>query len=224
MKSVAMSGSLRANVGKKDAKELRRSGMVPCVLYGGQEQVMFSVDERAFKNLVYTPEVATVDLDLGGGKKHSAILREIQLHPVTDRIIHADFLEVVTGKLVTMDLPVKFEGTSPGVRAGGKLLRKLRKLSVRGPLEKLPASIAINVEKMEIGDTIRVEDMKMDGLEFLDTPSVTIVTVRVTRNVAEEEAKPAAATAAAPAAAGAPAAGAPAAGAKPAAKPAEKKK
>src|ERR1051326_8368750 len=124
MKSVTMSGSPRANVGKKDASGLRREGKVPCVLYGGPEQVTFAVDERAFKNLVYTPEVHTVEIDLGG-KKHNAILKELQLHPVTDKIIHADFLEIIPGKAVTMELPLKFEGTAPGVRAGGKLLRKM---------------------------------------------------------------------------------------------------
>lgn len=215
MKSVAMSGSRRANVGKKGANELRRSGMVPCVLYGGEEQVMFAVDQRAFKHLVYTPDVNTVELDLDG-KQHKAILKEIQLHPVTDRIIHADFLEVVSGKPVTVELPVKFTGTPIGVRNGGKLLRKMRKLSVRGPIEKMPQDITLNVEKMEIGDSIRVADMKFEGLSFLNGENMTIVAVRVTRNVVEEEAKPAA-TAAAPAA-GATAAAAPAAGAaKPAA-------
>jgi large subunit ribosomal protein L25 len=199
MKSVAISGSPRANVGKKDAKALRVKGQVPCVLYGGKEQVRFSVDERVFKNLYYTPEVNTVEIDLGG-TKHTGVLKEVQLHPVTDRILHADFLEVVAGKPVTVSLPVKLEGNATGVRAGGKLIRKMRKLSVRGPIEKMPDAITIDVTNLEIGAAIRVEDMNIDGLTFLDSPNGTIVTVRVTRNVVEEAA-PAAAPAAAKAAA-----------------------
>ncbi|HLG02153.1 MAG TPA: 50S ribosomal protein L25 [Bacteroidia bacterium] len=226
MKSVAMSGSLRANVGKKDASELRRKGMVPCVLYGGTEQVMFAVDERAFKGLVYTSEANSVDLDVDG-KKHKAILKEIQLHPVTDRIIHADFLEVLSGKDVTVQLPVKFEGSPEGVRAGGRLVRKMRKLEVSGPIDTMPEHITINVESMKIGDSVRVEDMKREGLTFLDKPNTTIVAVKVTRVIIEEPKPGVVTTAAAPAAGTTPAAATPApAGEKkaPAAKPAEKKK
>jgi len=219
MKSVAMSGSLRANVGKKDAKALRVKGLVPCVLYGGTEQVMFAVDQRAFKHLVYTPEVATVDLDIDG-KPHKAILKDIQMHPVTDSIIHADFLELVTGKTVTMNIPVKFEGTAVGVRDGGKLLRKMRKVTLNGPIEKMPQAVTINVADMKIGDTVRVGDMKLDNLSFLDKPNMTIVAVRVTRNVVEEVKPAAAATAAATPAAGATAGAAAPAAAADAKKPA----
>lgn len=215
MKTVAISGSIRSNVGKKDAKALRVSGLVPCILYGGTEQVSFAVPERDFKSLVYTPDVHVVELSLDG-KNYNAVMKELQLHPVTDKIMHVDFLEVVTGKAVTMALPVKFEGTAPGVRSGGKLIRKMRKITVRGPVEKIPEAITLDVSKLEIGDAIRVSDVTVDGLTLLDIPNNTVVTVRVTRNVVEE-AKPGA-TAAAPAAA---AKAAPAADAK---KPAEKKK
>ena len=213
MKSVAISGSSRTNVGKKDAKGLRTTGMVPCVLYGGSEQVIFAVAERDFKPLVYTPDVHIVELTVDG-KKHNAIMKELQLHPVTDKILHVDFLEVVAGKSVTIELPVRFDGTAPGVRNGGKLIRKLRKIAVRGPVEKLPDALTIDVSKMEIGDTVRVADVTIDGLTLLDKPNITIVTVRVTRNVVEDESSKS--SAAAPAAAGAPAADAK--------KPAEKKK
>src|ERR1044072_3341768 len=144
-------------------------------------------------------------------------MKELQLHPVTDKILHVDFLEVAAGKSVTFELPVKFEGTAPGVRNGGKLLRKMRKIAVRGPVEKFPDALTIDVSKMEIGDVIRVGDVKIDGLTLLHEPNITIVAVRVTRNVVEDEQKPAATAAAAPAAGAA----APAADAK---KPAEKKK
>jgi large subunit ribosomal protein L25 len=213
MKSVAISGSIRSNVGKKDAKALRVSGLVPCILYGGTEQVSFAVEERAFKPLVYTPDVHVVELDLGG-KSYKAVMKELQLHPVTDKILHVDFLEVISGKAVTMALPVKFEGTAPGVRAGGKLIRKMRKISVRGPVDQIPEAITVDVSKLEIGAAIRVVDITVPGLALLDKPNNTVVTVRITRNVVDESA---AATTAAPAAGAA----APAADAK---KAPEKKK
>lgn len=202
MKSVSMSGSLRANVGKKDAKQLRNSGQVPCVLYGGEKQVTFSVDERAFTPLVFTPEVHTVDLDLDG-QKFQAILQELQTHPVTDKIIHADFVQLIPGKSVTMNIPIKTVGNSAGVKAGGKLLKKLRKVAVRGPIEKMPEHITIDIENLNIGGAVLVRDLSYDGLTFLTPGNSTIVTVQVTRNVVEE---PSAAAAAKPAAAAAPAA------------------
>ena len=223
-----MSGSLRANVGKKDANALRRDGKVPCVLYGGPEQVRFAVDERQFKHLVFTPEAHSVEIDLNG-KKHNAILKELQQHPVTDRILHADFIEVLPGKPVTVALPVKTTGGIPaGVKAGGNLQRKLRKMNVRGPIEKMPAAIELNVEKLELGQSIRVSDIKIDGLTFLDKPNMTVVSVKFTRHV-EEEVKTAAATTAAPAAGttaatATPAAAAPAADAKKPAADDKKKK
>ena len=210
MKSVAMSGSPRANVGKKDANGLRRTGQIPCILYGGTEQIKFTMAERSFKPLVYTPDVHIVELDLDG-KKYKAIMKELQLHPVTDKILHVDFLEILPGKAVTIELPVIFDGSAPGVKNGGKLLRKMRKIVTRGPIEKFPDALRIDVSKMEIGDSVRVGDVKIDGLKFLHQPNITIVAVRVTRNVVEEEVAKPVTTAAATPAAGAPAAGAPAA-------------
>lgn len=198
MKSVSMSGSLRANVGKKDAKQIRINGQVPCVLYGGEKQVTFSVDERAFTPLVFTPEVHTVDLDLDG-QKFQAILQELQTHPVTDKIIHADFVQLIPGKSVTMNLPIKTVGNSAGVKAGGKLIKKLRKVSVRGPIEKMPENITVDIENLGIGQAVLVRDLSQDGLTFLTPGNSTIVTVQVTRNVVEEPAA-AAKAAAAPAA------------------------
>ncbi len=211
-----MSGSSRTSVGKKDAKQLRSQGKVPCVLYGGTEQVSFSVDEKQFKPLVYTPEVHTVELDVNG-TKYKAILQDLQTHPVTDKIIHADFVQIVPGKSVTLSLPVKTTGTAPGVKEGGKLLKKLRRVNVKGPIEKIPESITIEIGSMNIGDTVRVSDMNIEGLTFLNPENATIVTCQVTRNVVEEPtaakvAAPAAGATAAPAAgAAAPAAAAPAA-------------
>ena len=194
MKTVSISGSPRANVGKKDARALRREGNVPCVLYGGKEQVTFFVPERSFVKLVYSPDVHLVDLDLSG-KKVNAILKEIQYHPINDKITHVDFLEVIPGKAVTVKLPVKCQGTPAGVREGGKLQIKQRYVEVRGAIEKMPEALNLDVTNMVLGDTIKISDLKYDGLTFLASPSVTIIAVRITRNVVEEVAPVVATTA-----------------------------
>jgi large subunit ribosomal protein L25 len=218
MKSVSISGSPRANVGKKDAKALRSGNLVPCVLYGGKEQVHFSVTEPQFKQLIYTPDVHTVDLTIAD-KKYNAILQEAQFHKITDNLLHVDFLELVPNKPVVMNIPVRTKGVSPGVRNGGKLVQKLKSIKAKGLIEKMPDEIAVNIDKLEIGDGVRVSDINVDGLTFLNAPNVTIVGVQITRAVAAET--PAAG---APAAAGkaAPAAAAPAAAAGKAATPAKK--
>ncbi|OFY83630.1 MAG: 50S ribosomal protein L25/general stress protein Ctc [Bacteroidetes bacterium RIFCSPLOWO2_12_FULL_35_15] len=211
MKSVSISGSPRANVGKTDAKALRVSKHVPCVLYGGKEQVHFSVLSADFKNLIYTPDVNTVNLDIAG-KKYHAIVQETQYHKLTDHLLHVDFLEIQPNKAVVMSLPVKTSGTSPGVRNGGKLVKKSKTLRVKGLVEKMPDAIIIPIDKMEIGNSVRVSDLKIEGLTILNAQNITVVAVEVTR-AAVEEAPKATTAAAAPAAAAkaaAPAAKAPA--------------
>ena len=202
MKSVSISGSPRVNVGKTDATALRNAKKVPCVLYGGKEQVHFSVLEADFKDLIYTPSVNTVNLDIAG-KKYNAILQEAQFHTVKDHLLHVDFLEIVPGKPVTMNIPVKTTGTSPGVRNGGKLNKKLKTLRVKGLVEKMPDTIDIAINTLEIGQGVRVGDIKVDGLTFLNAENITVVSVQVTRAAVEEPkvAAPVAAAAAAPAAA-----------------------
>ncbi|MCX6295016.1 MAG: 50S ribosomal protein L25/general stress protein Ctc [Bacteroidetes bacterium] len=210
MKSVSISGSPRANVGKADATILRNAKKVPCVLYGGKEQVHFAVLAADFKDLIYTPHANTVDLDIAG-KKYKAILQEAQFHTVKDSLLHVDFLEIVAGKPVTMNIPVKTTGTSPGVRNGGKLNKKLKTLKAKGLVEKMPDTIDIAIDTLEIGQGVRVSDIKIPGITFLNASNVTVVSVQTTR-AAVEEPKAAVAT---PAAAAKPAA---AAAAKPAAK------
>lgn len=198
MKTVSISGSSRSNVGKKGAKALRDAKAVPCVLYGGKEQVHFSVLESDFKKLIYTPAVHIVDLDVEG-KKFSTILQETQFHPLSDRLLHADFLEVVPGKEITMDLPVKTSGTSPGVRNGGRLIKKMKTVKARGLVDKMPDEITIAIDAMEIGDATRVEDIKIPGLTLLSAPKnslVAVATTRVAVATPEEEAAAAATPAA----------------------------
>jgi large subunit ribosomal protein L25 len=191
MKSVSMSGALRAHVGKKDAKKQRREEKVPCVLYGGKEQIHFTVDVADFKKIIFTPEVFLIKLSIDG-KNVDAILQDVQYHPVTDSILHADFLEVITGKPVVVGIPIEFEGVAPGILKGGRLVKKVRKLKVKGLIEEMPDKIKISINKLDIGDSVRVRDIKFGNLEFLDTPNAEIVGVKTARTVvtaAEEEAE-----------------------------------
>ena len=201
MKTVSLSGSPRVDVGKKDATALRNEGNVPCVIYGGKEQVHFFTSEKNFKDIVYTPEVSQIEIDIAG-KKYKTILQETQFHKIGDQLIHADFLELVPGKQVVMNIPVKTEGVSVGVKDGGKLNIKLRKLRVKGLPESLPAHVSINIEKLAIGKTVTVGDIVVKNCELLNAKNVTVVAVETTRAVAAEAAatpaaaKPAAAAAA----------------------------
>lgn len=182
MKSVQLSGSLRANVGKTDATALRANGMVPCVIYGGGEQIHFSADTRHFKSIIFTPETNLVEVTVDG-KTYKTVLQEAQYHKINDRLIHADFLLVNEDKPVIVQLPVKTIGTSEGVRAGGKLTVKLRKVKVRGLISKLPESIDLNIEKLAIGKSISAGDINIEGITLLHPKNISIVSVDTTRNV-----------------------------------------
>ena len=173
MKVVSMSGSLREGVGKKDAKRLRREGMVPCVIYGGEKQLCFHASEISFKDLVYTPEVCLVRLELDG-KQYDAMLQDIQYHPVNERILHADFLQIFPDKPVKIAVPIKLTGNSPGVIKGGKLQIKLRKLLIQALPADLPDNIEVSISKLNIGDSIKVGQLSGEKLSFLD-PEVSVV-------------------------------------------------
>lgn len=195
MKTVSLSGSLRANVGKVDATSLRAKGMVPCVIYGGKDQTHFYADYRAFKDIIYTPDTNLVEINLEGGKKFRAVLQEAQYHKINDKLIHCDFLEVTDDKPVIVQIPVKAIGQAEGVKDGGKMSIKMRKLKVKGLISKLPARIELNVEKLTIGKAISVEDIKIDGLTILHPKNISVITVNVTRAVVEETPVAAATTA-----------------------------
>lgn len=186
MKVVSLSGSLRASVGSVNATALRNEGKVPCVIYGGKEQIHFSALEKDFKTIIFTPDACQIEVNIDG-KKYRTILQETQFHRLTDRLIHADFLEIVDGKPLTMQIPVKTVGTSEGVRAGGKLTIKLRKLKVRGLANKLPDTIDINIEKLAIGKSVTVGEINIDGVELLNAKNVSVVSVNTTRAVAQAE-------------------------------------
>jgi large subunit ribosomal protein L25 len=185
MKTVSLSGSLRENVGKKDARKNRRAGKVPCVLYGGKEQLHFVVDEKPLKKIVFTPEVYIITLNVDG-KVHDTILQDAQYHPVTDNFLHVDFLEILPDKQVTIAVPVKAEGTPTGVLKGGRFINKMRKLKIKAMTKDLPDFIPINTDDLDIGDSVKVMNIKMDNITFLDSPNSVIVGVRTARAVVEE--------------------------------------
>ena len=198
MKSFELSGTKRDGLTKQDTKKLRDAGMVPCVIYGGEENVHFSAPILSFRHLVYSPEVFTVKINVDG-KTRNAIMQEIQFHPISDKLLHIDFIEIHDDKKVVMDVPVKIAGTSEGQRQGGKLLSKVRKLKIKALPAHLPDAIDIDVTPLNIGQSVRVADLKVKGVEFLDSANNIIVGIRTTRNVVETPAE--AAKAAAPAAA-----------------------
>lgn len=180
MKKVSLSGSSRANVGKKDAKAVRRQGLVPCVVYGLGNQSYFNVDEVAIRKVVYTPEVFQYELDIDGNKVN-AIMKDIQFHPVTDKVIHVDFLEVAPGKEIKLAIPLRMVGQSPGVRSGGRLAVLYRTIKAKGPAEKFPEAIDVDISGLEIGDKIRVSDLSPDGLVFMAPGTDVIVGVKTSR-------------------------------------------
>lgn len=185
MKSVQLSGSLRANVGKVNAKAVREKGNVPCVIYGGKEQIHFEADIRAFKPVIFTPNAHIVEIDLGG-KVYKTVLQEAQYHKINDKLIHADFLEIQDGKPVTANIPVVITGQSDGVKKGGKLVLKMRKLKARGIAATLPDTIEIDITKLDIGDSISVGDITVKDTVLLNAKNVSVVSVTTTRAVAAE--------------------------------------
>ncbi|MEJ6982060.1 50S ribosomal protein L25/general stress protein Ctc [Pedobacter sp. P351] len=186
MNSIAISGSPRENVGKRDAKELRYEGKVPAVLYGGKQQLHFAVEKTALKDLIYSADVMFVDLDVAGTKVQ-AILQDAQFHPLTEEILHIDFFQLDQNKPLVMQIPVKLTGTSPGVKMGGKLVQKLRKLRVKALTKDMPQYVEVSIEPLEVGKSVRVRDLKFDKFEITNTPEDTIVSVTTSRALRQAE-------------------------------------
>ena len=181
MKTILLKGESRAEVGTRTAKVLRSEGKVPCVIYSeGKEATHFAVYQADFKNLVYTPNVYKVRINLDG-KDHEAILQDIQFHPVSDAILHADFMTVDAKKKVVMEVPIRVVGNSPGVRAGGKLVTKINRLRVRGLIADMPDFIDVTIDTLEIGQSAKVRQISVDNLEILDAKENAIVSVKTTR-------------------------------------------
>lgn len=186
MKSITINGSQRESVGKVATKALRNAGKVPCVLYGGDKPMHFSADEISFKDLVYTPNAFTATIELDGGEKFEAVLQDIQFHPVTDKILHVDFYQLFKDKPVTMNIPVHLEGNSPGVRNGGRLLFRKRKLAIKALPDLLPDFITVDISKLRIGGTIAVETILNDDYTILHPDSTAIVQVKASRTSVDD--------------------------------------
>ena len=174
MKTVSLSGSLRENVGKKDAKALRRAEMVPCVMYGnGEDQVHFATPAKNFKTILFTPETYIIDFEING-KIYKTILQDIQYHPVTDAVLHADFLIVNEHTPITVSLPVALEGSATGVMRGGKAKKGVRKVKVCGLIKDLPDYLKVNISDVNINEAIKVKDLAIENVKAI-TPGYTLI-------------------------------------------------
>ena len=188
MKSITIKGSKRESVGKLASKALRNADKVPCVLYGSEKPLHFSANELDFSKLVYTPNAHTVVIDLDEGKKINAILQDIQFHPVSDKILHVDFYQVFDDKPVTMEIPVIFEGSAPGVLiSGGVLSINKRKLKVRAVPSSLPDFITADISGLELGNKLLIEELKSDNYTILHPDNTVICKVRTSRAAIEVE-------------------------------------
>jgi len=183
MRIVSMSGSLRENVGKKDAKALRREDKVPCVMYGKTEQVQFALNQTDFQRILFNPAPCFVDIELGSEKRR-AMLKDIQFHPVTDIVYHADFYELSDDKPIVMSIPVHTTGTSVGVMKGGKLAYKQKRLNVKALPANMPSEVLLDITKLDIAQRIKVQDIATENYEILNPKSSEVVVVNSTRAAA----------------------------------------
>ena len=187
MKSITIQGTKRESVGKKSTKALRDAELVPCVVYGGTEPLNFSAEERSFKGLVYTPEAHTVSIEVDG-QTIPAVLQDIQFHPLTDKILHADFYQLSADKPVIMEVPVRVTGRSKGVVAGGVLRQTYRKLKVKAIPANLPDEIVVDITPLKIGNKLYVESLKNDKYTFMHPDNAVVVAVKMSRNASKNAA------------------------------------
>jgi large subunit ribosomal protein L25 len=220
MKTITIEGQIRTEFGKKATRQLRLEEKVPAVIYGGATEINFTAPATAFKNIVYTPDFMVVEANIEG-KAYRCVLKDLQFDKVSDKLIHVDFLELVEDKKVTVTLPLKFTGAPVGVKAGGKLVTKMKSLKVKLLPRYLRENIELDITNLELNENVRVQDVKADNMEIMNSPRIPIASITMTRQLKQEEAAapkaaaapaaskaaaPAAAKAAAPAAAKAPAA------------------
>lgn len=180
MQTFELKAEGRVDLGKKATKALRVDSKVPCVLYGGGENVHFSVVEKDLAKLLYTPVVQTVNINIDG-KSYPAVMRDIQFHPVTDRVLHIDFFQISENKPVTIDVPVKLQGFAEGVQAGGKLALVVRKLKIKALLADLPGEVVLDVTNLGLGKSIKVKDLSFDKFQIMNAKDVVIAQIKLTR-------------------------------------------
>jgi len=206
MESIAIKGNIRTDLGKRATKLARQTNVVPCVIYGGENVVHFSAPVLDFKHLIYTADFKMVEIEVDG-KTYKCILRDAQFHPVTDNLLHLDFLELVDGQAIKVEIPIRFEGIAPGVKTGGKLYQKLRAVKIKTTPEHLVNELLVDVSELNLGQSIRVKDIEIgEGMEMMSTPGIPVASVevpRALRSLEAEEEEAAAAEAEAEAAAAA---------------------
>jgi large subunit ribosomal protein L25 len=191
MKSVKVEGTKRSDLGKKATRQARSEGKVPCVIYGGNENIHFTAPIMAFRTLVYTPDFQLAEINMDG-KTYKTIIKDLQFDVVTDTLTHIDFLELVEDRQVIANLPLKFTGQPEGVKAGGRFEAKVKSLRVRTYPKYLRENIEVAIDKLQIGENLRVQDVQAEGMEFMNSPRIPIaavVTTRALRQAETEEAK-----------------------------------
>ncbi len=191
MKTVSIIGEARASTGKRNTKDLRNKNHVPCVLYGGSENIHFSALERAFKPILTTPDLVVAQIEVEG-KTYQAILKDSQFDPIKDKPLHLDFQELVPGHAVNTELPIRLTGMAIGVKAGGRLLQKVRKVLVKAMPDSLVSEIVVGVEHLDVGKSIRVRDIQIPGVQILNSPALPVASVEITRAIRSAQAAAAA--------------------------------
>ena len=184
MKTLEIKGSPRETTGKKDSKQLRKDGKVPCVLYGGKENVHFHADQLDFKDLVYSSDTYLVKLTVDG-KQYDAVVQEIQFHPIRDEIIHVDFAQVFKDKPVIVNLPINLTGSSIGLKNGGKLRQRRRYMKIRALIDHIPEHLDVDMTDVDIGEFLKVGDLEYENIEVLDPPRAMVVGVVSSRLIAK---------------------------------------
>ena len=221
MKAITIEGKTRSNIGKKETQALRKQGNIPCSIYGGGDNVNFFAPVNAFKELVYTPEFYTTQI-IVEGKQHHCVMQDIQFHPITDEVLHIDFREMHPEKKIVLELPVKLEGIAPGVKEGGRIYLRMKKMKVRLLPKDLIEHITVRIDQLGLGKSVRVSEINIPGIEFLNSPHIPIVSVLIPR-IEKEEVAVVAAVAEAPVVGAIPAPGEVPVAEKGAVKPEEKK-
>ena len=180
MKTFALAGQTRTDLGKKATKAVRKAGNIPAILYGGKEEIAFTVKKEDIRNLIYTPDIFVVELTIDG-KPYQAIIQDLQFQPVTDEVLHMDFLQVFPDKAITIEVPVKLEGHAEGVKQGGVLSLEIRKLRVKGLYSNVPERLTIDVTELGLGKTIQVGQLAFDNLEVMNAKNAVVCAVKLTR-------------------------------------------
>jgi len=187
MDTIQVTGQVRSEINKKATKALRASGNIPCVMYGGSEVAHFAASPKAFKHAIYTPEFKLVEVDLGS-RKAKCIIKDTQFHPVTDELMHIDLLELVPGQGFNATVPVSYEGVSPGVKTGGKLIKQLRRVKVRMTPESIVNTLSVDISNLELGFSVRVKELtEVEGVTVFDPPNAPIASVIVPRALKSAE-------------------------------------